>query len=630
MGDRKKAKQFHQFINELRVKRDISMERLCEGLCSRRMVCYLERGERAPDKLLQDRILERLGVGAEDYEYFLFYDEYDRWEARQRILHNITWENRERAKRLLHNYRMTYDMNNPLERQFCLSMQAQIQRCQGESPEALGRLFEEAVRLTVPNLGNKTLSKLALSLKELNLILEAEQYRQEGERPQQYQEIADYILSNGFDGTSVAKLYPKAVYFLYRSVEKGTDPDWRKLWTDNKLLSHCNRALAILREHLRMYYLWEILDMREKLLERISQKPTLQWEPKRAASLAALCLENIQWKKALEKTYSEFQVSKETFEYCYLYVVRGVSCINDVVRIRRKMFGMSRKELCDGICDIATLRRLEQRKTATHREIAEKLFQRLGLSTEFARSNLVTASYEAKQMMMQLRKYVNERKWDDARMLQEQIESLIAMDIPSNRQVMMRQEATFCWYSGEISRDEYLSRMRAALELTLPYKIFYSEGEKYLTNEEQVCIQNMMQVLDEASDEYAVCAENLETLYLPYAENELLEAVANLYEFVMGNIGSWRGNRGDFDRSDQYNTTILLGCLHFRRTEIIARSLYGRWWNYYARKEQGIPTNEILDDMGELTRCISFSQLSKQHRFEQFLQKKLAGLVQKS
>lgn len=432
MDNRKKARQFIQFISDLRDKRNVTMEQLCEGLCSRRMAWYLESGERAPDKLLQDRILERLGVGAEDYEYFLFYDEYDRWVARQRILHNITYEKWERAEQLLREYSDSYDMGNVLEKQFYLSMLAQIRRHGGETSEALGALFEKAARLTVPELENKPLEQLALSLKELNLILEAERCRKEGERPQRYQEIADYILANGFDGKSVAKLYPKVVYFLCRSVEVSTDPECRRRWTDNRLLVYCNQAL--------------------------------------------------------ERTYAEFHVPKETFEYCCLYVVKGVSCINDVIRVRRKMFGMSRKELCGGICDIATLRRLERRETVTHREIAEKLFERLGLSTEFARTNLVTASHEAKRMMMQLRECVNERKWDDVKTLREQIEGLIAMDIPSNRQVMMRQETISRWHSGEISRDEYLSRMRTVLELTLPCQAFYSEGEQYLTNEEQVCI----------------------------------------------------------------------------------------------------------------------------------------------
>ena len=41
------------------------------------------------------------------------------------------------------------------------------------------------------------------------MILEAEHYRKGGERPQQYQEIADYILTSGFDSTYLC-LYTEA------------------------------------------------------------------------------------------------------------------------------------------------------------------------------------------------------------------------------------------------------------------------------------------------------------------------------------------------------------------------------------------------------------------------------------
>jgi len=88
MGSRKKTRQFDQFVIELS-KRNITMDQLCQGLCSKRMVCYLKSGERSPGKLLQDRILERLGIETENYEYFLFNEEYNCWEARQLILHHI-------------------------------------------------------------------------------------------------------------------------------------------------------------------------------------------------------------------------------------------------------------------------------------------------------------------------------------------------------------------------------------------------------------------------------------------------------------------------------------------------------------------------------------------------------------
>ena len=81
------AKQFAKYVNELRDKWGLSMNQLCEGLCSRRAAWYIEQGEREPGRMLREAILERLGVGAEDYECYLGCVEYAQWKMQHAILH---------------------------------------------------------------------------------------------------------------------------------------------------------------------------------------------------------------------------------------------------------------------------------------------------------------------------------------------------------------------------------------------------------------------------------------------------------------------------------------------------------------------------------------------------------------
>ncbi len=85
----KHENRFGEFIANLRKERGISQEQLSEGLCSPSMLCKFENGEREAEKLLQNRFLTRLGAVPENYENFLFYEEYCHWEKRQGILYNI-------------------------------------------------------------------------------------------------------------------------------------------------------------------------------------------------------------------------------------------------------------------------------------------------------------------------------------------------------------------------------------------------------------------------------------------------------------------------------------------------------------------------------------------------------------
>lgn len=669
-----------EFIKEEREDRGIPAELLCEGLCSIRTARYLEGGEREMNNLLQEAMLERLGIGAEDYEHYLDAEDYRHWQARQDILHYITLQKTAEAERLLEQYRSRYcgrgyragmisaaeyrrmdkneefviDVGVRQERQFYLCMLAQLRRCRGEPPERQRVLYEEALELTVPEAETKPLEALALSLKELNLILEKERCSR-AQRPRRYQEIITYIEERGTDRRGTAKIYPKAVYLLCRclygcassgegeaadagsgaltgaeaSAEAGTTGRKTEQSAES-LLGLCNKALDILRDNGRMYYLWEILDMRGALLKGLHKKIVCQeGHGRRTETLKMLFRENQKWKEVLEKIYRDFQVPKETHTYCFLYVEKGVSCINDVIRIRRQMLGMSPKELCEGICHVKTLRRLENHKTSPQRAIVRELFERLGLPGELIRTELVTKSPEARRLMERLRESGNRYRREDMDKLLARIKEMVPMEIKANRQTLMRTELIIRRKRGELSREEYLRLMRQALELTLPYEAFLKEGEKYLTMEEQSCVQNMLAAMDEEDAELRLCMQRLEEIYShSFFEGELRESAMGAYDFIMVRVESKWGNMGEYDKADYHNQNIIKGCLRSHRLWVLNNALYDRWWNYAERRKGGIPVEKPLDDEEELTRCIVFSQLEKSGR-EKFYQEKLRQIMEK-
>lgn len=620
MRTEEEAKLFNLFVNSLRKKRGCFMNQVCEGLCTSQEISFLETGRRLPDKLLQDVIVERLGVGAEDYEHYLGYIEYERWKARQGILHNITFEEMEQAEKMLGEYYALYGREKDsgsnsiewkLERQFYLSMLALIRRYNGASGKELYSLFDEAIHLTVPAFDHKPIAELILSIKELNLILEAEQYREEGERPLRYREVTEYIEKSGMDGRGMAKIYPKAVLFLCRSRMAEDQGEPLTVSGLTELLRKCNRALDILRNNYRMYFLWELLDMREQLLEQMMEGYEYQGEQEKADGLGAMYQENAEWKGMLEQIYKEFQVPKETFEYCYLYVMKGVACINDVIRIRRRMLGMKPGELCDGICDSKTLRRLERRQTVPRSAIVERLFDRLGLSGELTRTELVTDDPEARKLMEKMRGCENDQQWEAAKELLGQIKKRISLEIQSNKQTLLREEALLSWKSREIDNAEYCRQMQEALELTMPFEVFLKKGEKYLTYVEQNCIQNMLLGMDKTGEEFQICIERFEDIYRAVIDNGLQDAFSGMYEFIIGYVESELGDRSEYDQSDQYSEIIIRGCLRFRRLRALSDSLYNSWWNYTERKRKDISTDRILNGEEELYRCLLLSSLSK-------------------
>lgn len=163
--------------------------------------------------------------------------------------------------------------------------------------------------------------------------------------------------------------------------------------------------------------------------------------------------------------------------------------------------------------------------------------------------------------------------------------------------------------------------MREILELTLPFEAFLKEGEKYLTYAEQTCIQSMLQGMRKDEDIMRICVKRFEDISLPILDRKLLGAFAGIFEFTMNFVESELGNRGEYDRSDQYSEIIIQGCLRFRRLGALTNSLYNRCWNHTERKRRNMPSSIPQDEKKELYRCILLSRLDKQKNNEVFSEK---------
>ena len=68
---------FSGFLNLMRKKHKVTMEEVCEGICFKSMMNRVETGERLPDKLTRDRLLQRMGVAQETYQDYLMGEEYE-------------------------------------------------------------------------------------------------------------------------------------------------------------------------------------------------------------------------------------------------------------------------------------------------------------------------------------------------------------------------------------------------------------------------------------------------------------------------------------------------------------------------------------------------------------------------
>lgn len=170
---------------------NVSIERLSEGLCSPSMLSRICNGERTANKMMRDRLMQRLGLADDRNENFIFKEEYEKWKIRQKIVVLINEEDLLAAEELLNAYEK--DICNKVEKQFSQVMRIQISQMRELEAGKIGKLYESALKLTVPHIDEKSVNELQLSAQELDLVLEYMNYCHPDKLYSRCEEISEYV-----------------------------------------------------------------------------------------------------------------------------------------------------------------------------------------------------------------------------------------------------------------------------------------------------------------------------------------------------------------------------------------------------------------------------------------------------
>lgn len=607
---------FPTLVRKAREIQHITLEDLCKGICSFSMIGRIERGERYPDKELRDRILARLGVCSDGYENFLFQEDYLVWKRKQGIVNAIEKSNYEAAENLLKYYDEAGETDK-LGMQFSLVMRAQIMQKQNEAHERIARLCEEAVKLTVPDIDCRAVGELCLSVQELDMILEYERYCHPERLASRCEEILTYIKSDMFDIYSYVKIYPKVVYYLYISTPEA-DRDW------TRTLRLCNDGIEQLRTAGRMYYLWELLEIKKegmtKLLHQVGDSK---------GAITRQTLENIvkttaDWLDALDFVHNLCETHRGMESSCYLYQQKEAYCISDVIRRRREMLGLTKKKLCEGVCSEKTIGRLEVNKTKPQLAVVRRLFEKMNLSGEYQRWQIVTDDVRAFSIYDELERRINDREFEKVEELLQRLESYVSMENPINTQFRERIGVHLKLGQSKLTKEEACNQFRTILEYTIPYQIAVRNIEKYLTNAEILCL---LKIAVYTSDSRRKQIFDILVDLCTQMENDdgISEHIA-LWESIMTNLASIYGSMGKYTESNQISISTIKESILCYRMNTLVQNLYSIAWNKKECENENIPTEEGYNAKNYLLKCLTLCQINKNVYKELTVKNKLKGM----
>lgn len=604
---------FPKFLKRVRKEQNIYLEQLAEGLMTVSQLARIEKGQRPIPKNVRDRLSGRLGIASDLYENLLNIEDYAAWERQRNILCAVERRDVRRAQELVFAYEKEEPVHDRIKKQFCLVMQAEILRQQEADWSDIAACYDAAVKCTVPDIENLRLENKLLSIQEVNIILEYEFYHKGGNFAEKCRNLAAFVENAVYDDLAKVKVYPKIVYYYLREIFSRQDDHDTENWT--QILEVCNRAVELLRDTGRAFFLIELLEMRVRILDCMSA------ELEESRELQAEYQEGMELAGLLKKLYTEYNVPAYMQDCTYLYQQRWVFYIGDVLRIRREMYGYTQKKLCEGVCSVRTLRRAEKKEANMQQEALGTLLRKLGLSKEFQRARLVTNDREVLRLRKEMLICRNNHDFEKCRELLSKIREKVSIEIPENRQYLIELEASVDWIENRITKEELALKEEKALLCTLNTQTLFLADEIYLTEMEMLCIRKRIRGLNGLEKRKNV--DFLLHFFEMYEKRSELSDCVSMYEFTMMYVARELGNMGDYQTAINLDKRILQEDLKHRRIWIISNVIYDHLWN---EKEQSIQDGEFVskEKMTEgLKQCILLSHFCKQSFYEQFYNEKL-------
>lgn len=420
-SDLEDKNSFGLLLKSTREYYGINQSKLAKGIISVSRLSMIENGKREADYKLRNRLLGRLGYTLEGFEEFLKISDYKRYEKYSELTDAVE-NNDNMAQQLVNELISTRDKEDIVEYQFLLDMYARSLWHNKANKKEIEDIYHEAIQLTMAGINENNIDEYALAPEEYYLLIQKLEFMEADSGFNKLSILVNHLRDKEMGNIAKAKVYPKAVY-LYSRWILNLYPDDDSFIT--KALEHSSKAIDILVNAGRLYYLYDLLKIRKELFKHIDiQNEEILKERE----------ENLRYLSSLEYFYS-FLPEKKTMENdCYIYRSGMCYYVGDIIYKRRNMLGMSRDELAKGICSTRTLLRIENMQADAQRSIISELLGRLHLPMQICRGDLVTSDFKLIMDKKRLTKLDDNEEYDKADEILRRIKDRLDLSIKMNAQ----------------------------------------------------------------------------------------------------------------------------------------------------------------------------------------------------
>lgn len=261
--------------------------------------------------------------------------------------------------------------------------------------------------------------------------------------------------------------------------------------------------------------------------------------------------------------------------------------LGDIIRMSRKSLSITQEQLCDEICSVETLSRIENGSQNPSRDTYELLMERMGRIRERAYSMLSVSDFKVLEKMKLFEDFISLYNYKQAETILNEIKEILGNSI-LDKQFLIRAESQVNYHMKRINKEEYLEECQKAIRLTIPRYGSISLANWPLNFNETVLLINISIALAE-SEEYNKAITILEDVYSAMNQSYMDEQQRIAIQVtIANNLSKWYGLVGKFQKAIEIANDGILLCKKHRFSNALPNLLYGVAWN----KEQLINQGE--------------------------------------
>ncbi len=165
---------------------------------------------------------------------------------------------------------------------------------------------------------------------------------------------------------------------------------------------------------------------------------------------------------------------------------------NEIVRLTRIAVGLSQEELCDGICDVSTLSRMENGHHAVKRDTYKKLMEKMGRKAEMRYAVCIDKEGKLLERRLEMERAFMRYDYAAAEEAFQYMKAHADENVLTN-QYFIRVEAWIDYYCNQISMEKVAERVDRAIRMTAPdYEKFIGVDKVFpFMLEELLAIMNL-------------------------------------------------------------------------------------------------------------------------------------------